>query len=91
MTIHVSLPAQFAEMAGGAEEMEMEGATVGAVLGTLAAQHPPFRSLLWTRDGRLNPVVVIFVNGRQLPAGDPAATPLHDGDELLLISAVEGG
>jgi molybdopterin synthase sulfur carrier subunit len=90
MTIHVSLPAQFAELAGGAEELEVEGATVGEVLQRLAAQHPPFRPLLW-RDGQPNPVIVLFVNDKQLSAAAAPSTPLQDGDRLLLLSAVEGG
>ncbi len=90
MPIHVSLPAQFAELAGGAEEMDLKGSTVGEVLEHLVTRHPAMRPLLW-RDGRPNPVVVLFVNGQQLRAADAPSTALRDGDELLLISAVEGG
>jgi molybdopterin synthase sulfur carrier subunit len=91
MPIHVSLPAQFATLAGGAEEMELEGKTIGEVLETLAGRHTAFRNLLWTRDGQPNPAVVYFVNGRQIRAAEAPGTPLRDGDALLLVSAVEGG
>jgi len=91
MPVHVSLPAQFAELAGGAESFELEGRSVDEVLRTLAREHPPFRPLLWRADGQPNPVVVCFLNGRQLAAAEAPATPVRDGDELLLISAVEGG
>jgi sulfur carrier protein ThiS len=60
-------------------------------LRALAQRHPTVRPLLWRTDGQPNPVLVCFVNGRQLPSAGAPATPLRDGDELLLISAVEGG
>jgi molybdopterin converting factor small subunit len=91
MTVRVSLPAQFAELAGGAESLSLRGGTVGAVLRALAELHPSFRGLLWLPDGAPNPVVVLFLNGRLLAHSGAAGTPLRDGDELTLLSAVEGG
>lgn len=91
MTVHVSLPVQFAQLTRGEEEFELEGATVGEVLRALAERHPPLRPLLWRGDSQFNPVIVCFVNGRQLRMADAPGTRLHDGDKLLLIAAVEGG
>lgn len=91
MSIHVSLPAQFADLAGGAEELELEGRTIAEVAEALASRHAVFRGLLWTRDGRPNPAIVYFLNGRQVGAAEAPGTPLRDGDTLLVVSAVEGG
>lgn len=91
MTVSVSLSAQFAELAGGSETLRLEGGTVAEVLRALADQHPSFRRLLWLPDGAANPVVVLALNGRHLAGSAAAAAPLRDGDELTLLSAVEGG
>lgn len=93
-TVTVRFPALFAERIGGAETVAVEGNTVGAALGDLARRHPALAPLLWRGEGqgqaRLNPMLALFVSGRQV-ALDGLDTPLAPGDELVVVTAIEGG
>ena len=80
----------FAERIGGVNSVEVQGATVESSLRALTDQHPTLTSLVWAKDGALNPVMVLFVNDRQLPAAEIGAS-VAPGDEIDIISALEGG
>jgi molybdopterin converting factor small subunit len=93
-TVTVRFPALLAERIGGADAVTVEGETVGAALADLARRHPALAPLLWREDARgearPNPMLALFVNGRQVPL-DRLATALVPGDELMVVTAIEGG
>ena len=100
MPVRIGFPAQLAELIGGRDSVTMEGETVGEALFELTEAHPELDSLIWSRtappDGNvqardLSPVVVVFLNGEDVRARGGLEAPLADGDEMLVISAVEGG
>ena len=90
MSVTVTFPALFAERIGGTESVELEGETVGAALLALTARHAELESLGWRSGPELNPVMVVFLNGRQLGSGE-LITPLNSGDQIQILSALEGG
>ena len=90
MSVTVTFPALFAERIGGAESVELEGETVGAALLALTARHAELESLVWRSGPELNPVMVVFLNGRQL-GSEELMTPLNSGDQIQILSAQEGG
>ncbi len=71
----------------GVSEIEVEAATLGELLGTLAAQFPALRELI-SRDG-LHPSIVANLNGDAFVC-DPS-TPLTGHDCVLILSADVGG
>ena len=71
----------------GLSELEVEAATLGQLLGTLAARCPALRDLII--DARLHPSIVANLNGDTF-VSDPA-TPLAAGDRVLILSADAGG
>jgi molybdopterin converting factor small subunit len=79
-----------AERIGGVNEVDVPGATVDASLRALTAQHPSLTPLVWGKDGALNAVMVVFLNDRQLGAGE-LGTSVGSGDEIDIVSALEGG
>jgi molybdopterin converting factor small subunit len=96
--IRIAFPAQFAELIGGAGAVTVEATTVGEALARLTERFPALASHVWPRGasgvgGRaeLNPVIVVFLNGEDVRHGGGLAAALRDGDELTVISAVEGG
>jgi molybdopterin converting factor small subunit len=102
MPIRIAFPAQFAELIGGADSVTVDGATVGEALARLTERHPALASLVWPRGagpapgtggvrGALNPVIVVFLNGEDVRHAGGLQAPLREGDELTVISAVEGG
>ncbi|HXF57966.1 MAG TPA: MoaD/ThiS family protein [Actinomycetota bacterium] len=83
----VSLRSPLRELAGGSGELEVEGATVLAVLGRLEEHYP--RLMGWVRDehGRLRDHVAVFVNGERA-ALDEGVRPT---DRIHVLPAISGG
>ena len=80
----------FAERIGGVNAVDVEAATVESSLRALTDRHPPLMPLVWGKDGALNAVMVVFLNDRQLGAAE-IGLPVGPGDEIDIVSAVEGG
>ena len=80
----------FAERIGGVNSVDVQGVTVESSLRALTAQHPTLTPLVWGKDGALNAVMVVFLNDRQLAAAE-LGTPVAAGDEIDIVSALEGG
>ena len=79
----------FAERIGGVNAVDVQGATVESSLRALTDRHPSLAPLVW-KDGALNTVMVVFLNDRQLGAAE-IGTSVVPGDEIDIISALEGG
>jgi molybdopterin converting factor small subunit len=71
----------------GLSELEVEAATLGQLLGTLAVKCPALGELI-TSDG-LHPSIVANLNGDQFVSD--LKTPLAEDDRLLILSADAGG
>jgi hypothetical protein len=80
----------FAERIGGVHSVDVQGATVESSLRALTDQHPILASLVWAKDGALNPVMVVFLNDQQLGAAE-YATPVGPRDQIDIVPALEGG
>ena len=80
----------FAERIGGVNSVDVQGATVESSLRALTDRHPALATLVWGKDGRLNPVMVVFLNDLQLDAAQ-IGTAVAAADEIDIVSAVEGG
>jgi molybdopterin converting factor small subunit len=90
MTLRIALAHVLAEQIGGEDSVEVGGATVGEALQALTARHPQLASLVW-REGRFNDQLVAFLNRDDVRRLQAMETPVRPGDELMLITAVEGG
>ncbi len=91
MSVRVSLAAPLAEHAGGLRDLEIEGATVGEVLRNLTGAHKTLARLLWRENGEFNPVLVVFRNQDDVRVKQGMDTPVTEGDEIAIISALDGG
>jgi molybdopterin converting factor small subunit len=80
----------FAERIGGVSAVDVQAATIESALRALTDQHPTLMPLVWAKDGALNPVIVVFLNVRQLGAAE-IGTPVGPGDEIDIVPALEGG
>ena len=80
----------FAERIGGVNSVDVAATTVDSALRALTDRHPPLTPLVWAKDGALNPVMVVFLNDRQLGA-DEIRSSVDAGDQIDIVSAVEGG
>ena len=80
----------FAERIGGVNSVDVSAATVESALRALTDQHPSLTTLVWAKDGAVNPVMVMFLNNRQLGAAE-ISTAVGAGDEIDIVPALEGG
>ena len=80
----------FAERIGGVSSVDVPAATIESALRALTDRHPSLMPLVWAKDDALNPVMVVFLNERQLGAAE-IGTPVGPGDEIDSVPAIEGG
>jgi molybdopterin converting factor small subunit len=87
---HIRFTNLFAERIGGINSVDVPAATVESALRALTDRHPTLTPLVWAKDGTLNPVMVMFLNDRQLAAAE-LGTSVGPGDEIDIVPALEGG
>ena len=91
MSIKVRIPTQLRALAGGAGEVEVEGATVGDALKALNASYPGFGERLFDESGNLRRFVNVFVADEDVRFLDGLDTVLVAGQTVSLVPAVAGG
>ena len=96
--VRIRLPALFADRIDGDSTVEVTATTVETALRALTDEHPALATLVWTAGGALNPVMVLFLNNRQLPRGDIEGHPAagrrdrdHPGDRGRLALGLQVG
>jgi molybdopterin converting factor small subunit len=83
----VRLRAPLSELAGGNRELELDGATVGEVLGALEREHPDTRGWILDERGSIREHINVFVN-KEYGQEDTSVTST---DCLHVIPAISGG
>jgi molybdopterin synthase sulfur carrier subunit len=91
MPVTIRIPTTLRPMAGGSSTVQVEGATVGEVLGNLDAAHPGFRDRLFDDEGALRRFVNVFVADDDVRFLQGLDTPVPDGETVAIIPAVAGG
>ena len=71
--------------------LDESSATLGQALAALCAANPRARPYLLTEAGTLQSHIRVFINDARLQPDTILATPLHDGDRVMLLVAVAGG
>ncbi|HVT56947.1 MAG TPA: MoaD/ThiS family protein [Thermoanaerobaculia bacterium] len=82
-----NLPTTLRPLAGGMDQVEAAGATVGEALRELERAHPRLAGWVLDERGGLRPHVSLFVND-QLAAPE---SPIAPGDEVHIVPAISGG
>ena len=94
MRIHlkVLLPALPEAMGRNELELELAGETVSDLIDHLVARYGrKARLALYDKEGQLDPVVQILLNGREWITHDRLDSPLRDGDSVMLMLMLAGG
>ncbi len=91
MAVLVKIPTQLRAAAEGNAETEVEGATVGEVLGGLTERYGELRGRIYDEDGSLRRFVNVYVAGEDIRFLEGLSTPVTDGSELTILPAVAGG
>jgi sulfur-carrier protein adenylyltransferase/sulfurtransferase len=88
-TIHI--PTALRSFTAGQSEVSVAADTVATALNSLTEQHPDLRKHLFNDQGVLRSFVNLYVNDENIRHKDGVATPLQDGDELMIIPSIAGG
>ena len=87
--MRVVVPSQLYSYTGGQGSGGAAGATLAEVLADLDRQFPGIRFRIIDEHQRVRRHIKMFVNRDQ--ADDNLATPLKDGDEIMIVAALTGG
>jgi sulfur-carrier protein len=87
----VKIPPVLRSSVGGAKEVEASGENVGAVLRSLAEQHPATESQLFSEDGELNRYVNVYLNDEDVRVLDGLDTGVSATDTIVILPAMAGG
>jgi sulfur-carrier protein len=87
----IKIPVVLRPSVGGAKEVNADGGDVGAVLRSLADQHPDLSSQLFGPDGSLNRYVNVYLNDEDVRVLDGLDTRVGESDVLNVLPAMAGG
>ncbi len=87
----VRIPPVLRASAGDQKQLSVDGATVGAVLEALVAQHPALRGQLLSAEGELHRFVNVYLNDQDVRYLDALATPVTERDTITILPAMAGG
>lgn len=91
MSVKVRIPTPLRRFTAGAEEVMVEGSTVGAIVEQLEQSHPGIKERLCDDTGKVRRFVNLFVNGDDIRFLNSLDTPVKAGDELSIVPAIAGG
>ena len=87
----IKIPPVLRPAVGGEKEVQAGGKTVGAVLTSLADQHPSTQTQLFSPDGQLNRYVNVYLNDEDVRVLDGLDTSVGERDTLVILPAMAGG
>ena len=87
----IKIPPVLRPSVGGEKEVRAGGEDVGAVLRSLAEQHPATEPQLFGADGSLNRYVNVYLNDEDVRVLDGLDTTVGAGDTLVILPAMAGG
>ena len=87
----IKIPPVLRPSVNGERTVEADGDTVGAVLSSLAEQHPATQSQLFGADGSLNRYVNVYLNDEDVRVLDGLSTSVVEEDTVVILPAMAGG
>jgi len=91
MPITITIPTALRQFADGTSRIEVDAATAGEALDQLTSEHAELRRHLYDDKNALRSFVNIYVNDEDIRHQTGAATPLKDGDTLMIVPSIAGG
>ncbi|HJK94778.1 MAG TPA: MoaD/ThiS family protein [Polyangiaceae bacterium LLY-WYZ-15_(1-7)] len=85
------IPPALRSLTNGEAEIQLDGATVGALLDAAESAHPGLKARVCGDDGKVLRFVNLFVGDEDIRMLDGLETELKDGDSVSIIPAIAGG
>ena len=91
MAIEVRIPTILRTYTGGEKAVDASGATLGALVDDLEANHPGIKERLVEDSGDLRRFVNVYVDDEDVRFTGGLGTELSDGAQVVILPAVAGG
>jgi molybdopterin synthase sulfur carrier subunit len=89
-TATVRIPTPLRTLTAGADEVNAEGATVGAVIDALEARYPGMKDRLLDEKG-VRRFINVYVGEEDIRFLDGLKTELKGGEQIAIVPAIAGG
>ena len=87
----VLIPTALKGFAGGQDEIQSTGTTVGEVMDAVTAQYPELRKHLFDTAGNMRSYVNVYLNDEDIRGLQKTDTPVKETDELTVVPSIAGG
>src|SRR5579872_4398023 len=87
----VLIPTPLRQYADKKDAVQLDGSTVGEVLGALTSQYPDLRKQLYNDEGKLRSFVNVYLNDDDIRYLNKEATAVGAGDTLSIVPSIAGG
>jgi adenylyltransferase/sulfurtransferase len=87
----ILIPTPLRQYAGNRDSVQLNGNTVGELLGALTAEYDELRKHLYTGEGKLRSFVNIYVNDEDIRHLEKEATRVADTDTISIVPSIAGG
>src|SRR2546428_10110403 len=91
MPVTITIPTPLRQFAGGESEIQVEASTAGEALDQLTATHAELRRHLFNDQNTLRNFVNVYVNDEDIRHVSGPATPVKEGDTILIVPSIAGG
>jgi len=90
--VSVTLPASLASALGVSRELKIQARNLRELIKALGERYgAALTQRLLDQKGELNPIINIYINGRNVRFTGGLETPLTEGDKISILPAVAGG
>src|SRR5947209_20138697 len=87
----ILIPTPLRQYAEKKDAVQLDGSTVGEVLGALTTQYPELRKQLFNDEGKLRSFVNVYLNDEDIRYLKKDATSVAAADTLSIVPSVAGG
>jgi adenylyltransferase/sulfurtransferase len=87
----ILIPTPLRQFAGGVDNVDVSGSTVGELLAGLTSQHADLRRHLFNDQGKLRSFVNVYLNDEDIRYLSKDATPVKEGDTVSIVPSIAGG
>ncbi|MDR2162249.1 MAG: MoaD/ThiS family protein [Desulfovibrio sp.] len=91
MAVTLLIPSALRSFTDRRAAVRVEGKNVGEALSALTDSYPDIRAHLYDGKGELRPFVNLYLGETNIKNTGGTATPLQDGDEVILVPSIAGG
>lgn len=87
----VMIPTPLRQYTDKKDSVEVSGATVGEILGTLTTTYPDLKKNLYNDEGKLRSFVNVYVNDEDIRYLSKDKTEVAAGDTVTIVPSIAGG